>query len=96
MPLTRARANPPLRTRKGIEFTLLDQSKMVRCIITLAALEKLARKELTVDEFEPTFRKHQDRIEATASYKYDLSAVYRAPLTIRPADLVAYRPPIQA
>jgi Protein of unknown function (DUF1488) len=95
MPLTRPIANPPLATPKGIEFTLLDRSKIVRCIITKAALEKLASKELASDQFEPTFHKHQDRIEATASRKYEQSAVYRPPLTITPADLVAYRPPIQ-
>ena len=95
MPLTRPIANPPLATPKGIEFTLLDRSKIVRCIITKAALEKLASKELASDQFEATFHKHQDRIEATASRKYEQSAVYRPPLTITPADLVAYRPPIQ-
>ena len=93
MPLTRPIANPPLTTPKGIEFALLDRSKIVRCIITKAALEKLASKELASGQFEPTFHKHQDRIEATASRKYEQSAVYRPPLTITPADLVAYRPP---
>ena len=95
MSLTRSIANPPLTSPKGIEFTLLDRSKIVRCIITQAALEKLAGKELPSDQFEPTFHKYQNRIEATASRKYEQSAVYRAPLTITPADLVAYRPPIQ-
>jgi hypothetical protein len=95
MSLTRSIANPPLTTPKGIEFALLDRSKIVRCIIAQAALEKLASKELTSDQFEPTFYTYQDRIEATASRKYEQTAVYRAPLTITPADLVAYRPPIQ-
>ena len=95
MSLTRSIANPPLTSAKGIEFTLLDRNKIVRCIITQAALEKLAGKELASDQFERTFHKHQDRIEATASRKYEQAAVYRAPLTISPADLVAYRPPIQ-
>src|SRR5882672_4327056 len=70
MTLTRSIANPPLTIPKGIEFTLLDRSKIVRCIITQAALEKLAGKELASDQFERTFHKHQDRIEATASRKY--------------------------
>ena len=95
MSLTRSIANPPLTSPKGIEFTLLDRSKIVRCIITQAALEKLVSKKLAFDQFEPTFHKYQDRIEATASRKYEQAAVYRAPLTITPADLVAYRPPIQ-
>ena len=67
MSLTRSIANPPLTSPKGIEFTLLDRSKIVRCIITRAALEKLASKELASQQFEPTFHKHQDRIEATAN-----------------------------
>ena len=58
MSLTRSIANPPLTTPKGIEFTLLDRSKIVRCIITQAALEKLASKELVSQQFEPTFHKH--------------------------------------
>jgi hypothetical protein len=95
MSLTRSIANPPLTTPKGIEFTLLDRSKIVRCIITQAALEKLASKELMSNGFELTFQKYQDRIEATASRKYEEAAVYRAPLTITPTDLVAYRPAIQ-
>jgi Protein of unknown function (DUF1488) len=95
MSLTRSIANPPLTSAKGIGFTLLDRSKIVRCIITQAALEKLAGKELASDQFEPTFHKYQNRIEATAGRKYEQSAVYRAPLTITPADLVAYGPPIQ-
>ena len=46
MTLTRSIANPPLTIPKGIEFTLLDRSKIVRCIIMQAALEKLASKGL--------------------------------------------------
>jgi hypothetical protein len=38
MSLTRSIANPPLTTPKGIEFALLDRSKIVRCIIAQAAL----------------------------------------------------------
>ena len=95
MSLTRSIANPPVTSAKGIQFTLLDRSKFVRCTITREGLEKLAGKELASDQFERTFHKYQDRIEATASRKYEQSAVYRAPLTITPADLVAHRPPIQ-
>ena len=84
MSLTRSIANPPLTSPKRIAFTLLDRNKIVRCIITQAALEKLAGKELAADQFERTFHKHEDRIEATASRKYEQAAVYRAPLTHYP------------
>ena len=78
MSLTRSIANPPLTSPKGIEFTLLDRSKIVRCIITQAALEKLVSKKLAFDQFEPTFHKYQDRIEATASRKYDSTSLISA------------------
>jgi hypothetical protein len=95
MPFTRPIAHPPLATPKGVQFSLTDRSKIVRCIITQAGLEKLARHELTIDQFERTFHNHRDRIESTASSKYDASPALYTPFTITPADLVAYREPIQ-
>jgi hypothetical protein len=74
---------------------LADRSKIVRCIVTQAGLEKLAQQELTIEQFEHTFEKHRDRIESTASHKYDASPVLYIPLTIKPADLVAFRGPIE-
>jgi hypothetical protein len=69
---------------------LTDRSKIVRCAITQAGLEKLARHKLAVGQFEPIFRQHQDRIERAASHKYDASSVLYRPFNITPADLVAY------
>jgi len=93
MPLTRPIANPPLAMPKGVQFSLIDRSKIVRCIITHAGLEKLAKRRLTINQFERTFQTHRDRIETTASRKYDASAVLYTPITITPADLVAFHAP---
>jgi len=95
MPLTRAKANPPLATPNGVQFFLTDRAKIVRCKITNLALKKLTRQELTVDQFERAFYTHRDRIESTASQKYDASRALYSPLTITPADLVAYRRTLQ-
>lgn len=95
MPLTRPVANPPLATTKGVQFAMTDRSKIVRCIITQAGLEKLAQHELTIDQFERVFERHRDRIESITSHKYDASPVLYTPLTIKPADLVAYQGPIE-
>ena len=95
MPLTRPIAHPPLATPKGVQFSLTERSKIVRCIITQAGLETLARHELTIDQFERAFHSHRDRIESTASSKYDASRALYTPFTITPADLVAFRAPSQ-
>ena len=93
MPLTRSIANPPVATPKGVDFTLKDRSKLVRCLITHQALEKLARGNLEPAEFEHTFHHYRDRIEGTASRKYDSSPTLRSPFTISPSDLVIYHVP---
>ena len=94
MPLTRPIAHPPPASPKGVQFSLTDRSKIVFCIITQAGLEKLARHELTIDQFERTFHNYRGRIEATASSKYDASPAFYTPFTITPADLAAFRGPI--
>jgi hypothetical protein len=62
--------------------------------ITRAGLEKLVQHGLTIGEFETAFHKHRERIESTASRKYDASAAFYRPFTITPVDLVAYRDPL--
>jgi Protein of unknown function (DUF1488) len=94
MPLTRPIANPPVATPKGVQFFLADRSKIVHCVITRASLSKLAGDEVTIDRFEGTFQKHRERIESTASHKYDALVAFHSPFTITPADLTAYRNPI--
>ena len=94
MPLTRPTANPPVATPKGVQFFLADRSKIVHCVITSAGLSKLAGRELTIDQFEGMFQNHRDRIESTASHKYDALVVFYTPFTITPVDLAAYRNPI--
>jgi hypothetical protein len=94
MPLRRPLTNPPLATPTGVRFTLIDRSKMVHCLITRAGLEKLVRQVLTIGEFEMAFHKHRERIESTASRKYDASAAFYRPFTITPVDLVTYHDPI--
>ena len=94
MPLTRPTANPPLATPQGVQFFLADRSKIVHCVITRAGLSKLAGNELAIDQFERTFQNHRDRIESTASHKYDALVAFYTPFTITPADLTAYRSPI--
>ena len=90
MPLRRPLANPPLATPAGVRFTLIDRSKLVHCLITHAGLEKLVRQALAIGDFEMAFHQHRERIEFTASCKYDASAVFYRPFTITPVDLVAY------
>ena len=90
MPLRRPLTNPPLATPAGVRFTLIDRSKLVHCLITHAGLEKLVRQALTVGDFETAFHKHRERIELTASRKYDASVAFYRPFTITPVDLVAY------
>jgi hypothetical protein len=91
MPLTRPVAKSALATPKGVQFFLTDRAKLVRCIVTEAALEKLVGHGLQIEQFERAFSAHRDRIEATASRKYDAARALYSPLTITPADLVAFR-----
>ena len=93
MPLTRPIANSPVATPQGVQFFLADRSKIVHCVITRAGLSKLAGRELRIDQFEGTFQNHRDRIESTASHKYDALVAFYTPFTITPADLTAYRSP---
>ena len=94
MPLTRPTANPPVATPQGVQFFLADRSKIVHCVITCAGLSKLAGHELTIGHFEREFQNHRDRIESTASHKYDALVAFYTPFIITPADLTAYRSPI--
>ena len=94
MPLRRPLTNPPLATPAGVRFTLTDRSKLVHCLITQPGLEKLVRQGLTISEFELAFHEHRERIESTASRKYDSSATFYRPFTITPVDLVAYDSPV--
>ena len=90
MPLRRPLTNPPLATPAGVRFTLTDRSKLVHCLITRAGLEKLVRQALAIGDFEMAFHKHRERIESTASRKYNASAAFYRPFTITPVDLAAY------
>jgi hypothetical protein len=87
MPLSRPIAISPLTTPSGIRFTLADRGKMLHCIVTHGALEKLAQKRLAVADFAGVFETHRDRIEAAASDKYDASRAIVTPFTIMPDDL---------
>jgi Protein of unknown function (DUF1488) len=87
MPLTRPLGNPHQATPHGVQFSLLDRSKIIRCLITPGALEMLVHHQLTADQFDHVFQLHRDQIEAAASTKYDASSVVRPPLTITQADL---------
>lgn len=91
MPLTRSITNPPLATHKGVEFALRDRSKLVRCLITQQALEKLARGNLEPPQFESAFHLHRERIEGVASRKYDFAPTFRPPFTISPSDFVIFQ-----
>jgi hypothetical protein len=93
MPLTRPVAKSALATPRGVQFFLTDRHKLVRCMVTAAALEKLVGHVLRIEQFERAFSAHRDRIESAASHKYDASRALYTPLTITPADLVAYRRP---
>ena len=94
MPLTRPIAKSALATPRGVQFFLADRQKLVRCLITDAALEKLVGHALKIEKFESAFAAHRERIEATASHKYDASRAHYPPLILTPADLVAYRRPL--
>jgi Protein of unknown function (DUF1488) len=94
MPLTRPIAKSALATPRGVQFFLADRRKLVRCLITNAALEKLVGHALTIEKFESAFGAHRERIETTASHKYDASRAHYPPLILTPADLVAYRRPL--
>jgi hypothetical protein len=91
MPLARPIGNPPLATPQGVQFSLADRSKIIRCVITHAGLEKLAHHDLTIEQFERTFHDHRHRIETAASDKYDASPILRTPFVIAPPDLIAHR-----
>jgi hypothetical protein len=94
VPLSRPLTYPPLATPAGVRFTLTDRSKLVHCLITQAGLEKLVRQALTIGEFEMAFHEYRERIETTASRKYDASATFYRPFTITPVDLVAFDSPV--
>jgi hypothetical protein len=93
MPLTRPIAKSALATPRGVQFFLTDRNKLVRCMVTAPALEKLVGHALGIDHFERAFDTHRDRIETTASHKYDAARALYTPLTITPVDLVAFRRP---
>ena len=91
MALTRPIATPHLATPGGVNFSLADRGKIIRCVITVGGLEKLAQCKLTVSEFERIFLAHRDLIESTASRKYDASRTFYSPMTVSAADLVILR-----
>jgi hypothetical protein len=78
----------------GCSVQLTDRSKLVHCLITQAGLEKLVRQALGIGDFEMAFHTHRERIESTASRKYDSSATFYRPFTITPVDVVAYDSPV--
>ena len=90
MPLKRLVPHQPRAMPKGVHFYLGDRSKIVHCIITRSALEKISHSSLGLEQLEPTFHRHRDGIEEVAAHKYDSAAAYYSPLTISPADLVVY------
>jgi hypothetical protein len=89
MPLSRSLAVTPLTIPTGVRFTLADRGKLLHCIITHGALEKLAQKHLAVDDFARIFEAHRDRIETAASDKYDASRAVVTPFTVMPSDVRA-------
>jgi hypothetical protein len=71
----------------GVRFTLADGAKLIRCVVTRAALETLVGRQLSVDQYYGVFTLSRERIEAIASAKYETMSSYYPPLTIKPSDL---------
>jgi hypothetical protein len=71
MPLRRSNGNL-ISAWEGVYFPMANISMhRETCIVTRAALESLAGRVLSPDEFLETFRMHRREIEAVASVVYD-------------------------
>jgi len=91
MPLSRPLGRPHMTTPEGVQFTMADRSKLIRCVVKASALCKLARHAIEIDDYEPLFLAHQEEIELIASRKYDAARVLYMPFEISPSDIVTYR-----
>jgi hypothetical protein len=91
MPLSRPIGRPHLTTPEGVQFTMADRSKLIRCVVTASALRKLARREIGMDDYEPIFLAHREEIERIAGRKYDATRALYMPFQIIPSDVVRYR-----
>ena len=63
MPLARAFGNPHLSTPSGVQFTMADRSKLIRCLITDLALRKLAGRDIGIEDYERIFLAYREDIE---------------------------------
>ena len=91
MPLARAFGNPHLSTPSGVQFTMADRSKLIRCLITDRALRKLAGRDVGIEDYERIFLAYREDIELVASRKYDAASVLYVPFEITTSDVVRYR-----
>jgi hypothetical protein len=91
MPLSRPIGRPHMTTPAGVQFTMADRSKLIRCVVTFSALRKLARRAIGTDAYEATFLAFREEIERIARRKYDAARVLYVPFEITPSDVVFCR-----
>lgn len=91
MPLSRAFGRPYMTTREGVQFTMADRSKLIRCVVQSAALCKTCSTRDRNGRLRVVFLAHQEEIERIAGRKYDAARALYMPFEITPSDIVKYR-----
>jgi hypothetical protein len=71
MPLQRGEVKDYDFNRMVVEFTMLDQGKVILCAVSTAAMDDLeSRRDVRPDQRVDQFRRLREVIEGRASYKF--------------------------
>ena len=87
MPLERGEVQSYNIDRMAVEFTLLNQGKVILCAISTAAMDDLeGRRDVRPDERVGQFVRLRDVIEERASRKFEEQAQADRPVVLRSND----------
>ncbi len=87
MPLERGEVQSYNIDRMAVEFTLLNQGKVILCAISTAAMDDLeGRRDVRPDERVGQFVRLRDVIEERASRKFEEQAQADQPVVLRSND----------
>ena len=87
MPLERGEVRSYNIDRMAVEFTLLNQGKVIVCAISTAAMDDLeGRRDVRPDERVGQFVRLRDVIEERASRKFEEQAQADRPVVLRSND----------
>jgi len=88
MPLERGEVHGYNIDRMAIEFTLVNQGRVILCAISTAAMDDLeGRRDVRPDERVGQFMRLRDVIEERASRKFEEQAQADRPVVLRSNDV---------